>query len=110
MRCRRWMIGTLIPQTRELLKHVRKLSQLAGDDDASARARARRARRSLKVGRILVVVLQSRHTFLLTLKHYTPSFRPCDLSKGASCSPTDRHSASRQFGDLIFYAVGFIKA
>jgi len=48
MRCRCWMIGTLIPQTRELLQHVRKLSQLAGDDDAVARARARRARRSLK--------------------------------------------------------------
>lgn len=48
MRCRRWMIGTLIPQTRELLQHVRKLSQLADDDDAVARARARRARRSLK--------------------------------------------------------------
>ena len=43
------MIGTLIPQTRELLQHVRKLSQLAGADDASARARSRRARRSLKV-------------------------------------------------------------
>lgn len=49
MRCRRWMIGTLIPQTRELLQHVRKLSQLAGDDDTLARARARRARRALKV-------------------------------------------------------------
>ena len=49
LRCRRWMIGTLIPQTRELLQHVRKLSQLAGADDASARARSRRARRSLKV-------------------------------------------------------------
>ena len=43
------MIGTLIPQTRELLQHVRKLSQLAGDDDRLARARARRARRALKV-------------------------------------------------------------
>ena len=49
LRCRRWMVGTLIPQTRELLQHVRKLSQLAGADDASARARSRRARRSLKV-------------------------------------------------------------
>lgn len=43
------MIGTLIPQTRELLQHVRKLSQLAGDANTLARARARRARRALKV-------------------------------------------------------------
>ena len=49
LRCRRWMIGTLIPQTRELLQHVRKLSQLAGADDTLAHARARRARRALKV-------------------------------------------------------------
>ena len=62
------MIGTLIPQTRELLQHVRKLSQLAGADDASARARSRRARRSLKVPPsscglclLLSIVLSSAH-------------------------------------------------
>jgi hypothetical protein len=55
------MIGALIPQTRELLQHVRKLSQLGGDDDAAARARARRARRSLKVTCTLLTVLQTRH-------------------------------------------------
>ena len=109
MRCRRWMIGTLIPQTRELLQHVRKLSQLAGDVDAAARARARRARRSLKVDGILAVVLKSRHTFLLTLKHYTPSLRPCDIFKGASCNPTDQHSVSRKLEDLNFYTVGYIE-
>ena len=57
MRCRRWMIGTLIPQTRELLQHVRKLSQLAGDDDTLARARARRARRALKVQLLQYLIL-----------------------------------------------------
>lgn len=38
----------MIPRTRELLMHVRQLSQLAVDDP-DARARARRCKRLLKV-------------------------------------------------------------
>lgn len=48
LRCRRWMVGAMIPRTRELLMHVRQLSQLA-IDDPGARARVRRAKRLLKV-------------------------------------------------------------
>lgn len=48
LRCRRWMVSTMIPRTRELLMHVRQLSQLAVDDP-DARARARRCKRLLKV-------------------------------------------------------------
>ncbi|BDA43172.1 probable radial spoke head 1 homolog at C-terminar half [Coccomyxa sp. Obi] len=47
LRCRRWMVSTMIPRTRELLMHVRQLSQLAVDDP-DARARARRCKRLLK--------------------------------------------------------------
>jgi hypothetical protein len=42
------MVSALIPRARELLLHMRQLSQLAADDPA-ARARARRAKRLLKV-------------------------------------------------------------
>lgn len=48
LRCRRWMVNAMIPRTRELLLHVRQLSQLAADQPA-ARARARRTKRLLKV-------------------------------------------------------------
>lgn len=48
LRCRRWMVGAMIPRTRELLTHVRQLSQLSTDDPA-ARARVRRCKRLLKV-------------------------------------------------------------
>ncbi len=47
------MVNAMIPRTRELLLHVRQLSQLAADQPA-ARARARRTKRLLKVPCLLM--------------------------------------------------------
>lgn len=49
----------MIPRTRELLTHVRQLSQLVVDDPG-ARARVRRAKRLLKVGPSLLLKLESK--------------------------------------------------